>query len=72
MDYTIQFRLRGKYLNYELLPERPKKINLNKNTINWVIPKTAPRKPTKNHPWRKIIQLECAKKINKNIQIGHF
>jgi len=50
-------RLRGKYLNYLLLPERPKKINIKQ----WVIP-TGPSKLPKNkkkyqppsdHPWRK-------------------
>lgn len=65
MDETIQFRLRGKYLNYELLPERPKKINLAKNNINWVIPKTTVHKPAKDHPWRKTAQLEYLKKLTK-------
>ena len=36
MDQTIQFRLRGKYLNCKLLPGKPKKINpLEK--LQWVI-----------------------------------
>lgn len=65
MDNTIQLRLRGKYLNYELLPERPKKINSGKNTINWIIPKTTASKPSKDHPWREIAKLEYAKKLTK-------
>lgn len=64
-DNTIQFRLKGKYLNYKLLPERPKRINAGKNTNNWVIPKTTAHVPPKEHPWRKITQLECAKKLTK-------
>lgn len=51
LDNTIQFRLRGKYLNYTLIPERPKKIK----NIPWVIP--ANQKPVyipaADHPWRK-------------------
>lgn len=65
MDDAIHFRLRGKYLNYELLPERPKKINSRKNTTNWVIPKTTAHKPPKDHPWRKTAHLEYLKKLTK-------
>jgi len=72
MDDSIHFKLRGKYLNYEILPERPKKINSKKNNINWVIPKTKSHKPNKNHPWRKISKAEYLKKITKNTQVGHF
>ena len=55
MDGTMQFRLRGKYLNYEVLPEKPKKIREGKNNVNWVIPKTKTHIPIKDHPWKKII-----------------
>lgn len=65
MDNTIQFRLRGKYLNYESLPERPKKINSAKNKANWVIPKKTVHKPAKDHPWRKTPHLEHLKKLTK-------
>ncbi|MBI5077542.1 hypothetical protein HZB94_04140 [Candidatus Falkowbacteria bacterium] len=56
LDSSIQFRLRGKYLNYELLPERPKKLNKN---IAWVIAagqKSASKssyKPAPDYSWRK-------------------
>ena len=50
LDNTIQFRLRGKHLNYKLVPERPKKMN-----VNWVI--AANQKPVyvpaADHPWRR-------------------
>ena len=50
-DGTIQMRLRGKYLNYRVLPIRPVKAN-----SSWVLPATAtkrvPVKPPANHPWR--------------------
>jgi hypothetical protein len=52
MDQTIKIRLRGKYLNYRLLPEKPKKIN-GKNNKLWVIPKSTAHTPPANHPWRQ-------------------
>lgn len=58
LDGSIHFQLRGKLLNYELLPERPKKLN---RSIPWVIAagqKPTPTlklnyKPALNHPWRR-------------------
>jgi len=50
MDGTMQFRLRGKYLNYSLLPEEPKKVNKDQT---WVIPKSKAYTPPVNHPWRQ-------------------
>ena len=50
-DKEIYLRLRGKYLNYKKLPERPKKIS--KKNIPWVLAKRTPNIPDKNHPWRK-------------------
>lgn len=51
LDGMIKIRLRGKHLNYEILPVRPKK-----NPQPWVLPATTskqPRKPSPNHPWRR-------------------
>ena len=51
LDGTIKIRLRGKHLNYEILPIRPKK-----NPQPWVLAATAnrpPRPPSLNHPWRR-------------------
>ena len=50
LDETIHFSLREKYLNYTILPERPKKIKqlpliIRTNKFNW--------KPPINHPWRQ-------------------
>lgn len=50
-DGTIHFRLRGKYLNYRQLPARPKKIS--EKAVPWVLVKTVPARPARNHPWRK-------------------
>jgi len=63
MDKTLHFRLRGKYLNYKLLPERPKKINDNRNS--WVIPKTKAHTPPTDHIWRKYQNTEYFKKLTK-------
>lgn len=50
LDGTIHFSLREKYLNFTILPEKPKKISrqpivLTRHKLNW--------KPPKDHPWRK-------------------
>ena len=70
MDDSIRFRLRGKYLNYELLPARPKKIN---QKIQWVIAqKPTNRKsyiPPVNHPWRKF---QYSNKFIQTSKVGHF
>lgn len=54
LDGTIHIRLRGKYLNYCLLPARPVKIS---KILPWILPSSAPlskaHKPTPNHPWRQ-------------------
>jgi len=65
MDKSIQLRLRGKYLNYRLLPEKPKKINNDKNNVVWVIPKTTAHIPPTNHPWRQTANSEYLKKLTK-------
>jgi len=64
MDKSIRIRLRGKYLNYRLLPEKPKKIN-GKNSAPWVIPKSTAHVPPADHPWRKINNIEYLKKLTK-------
>jgi len=70
LDGSINFRLRGKYLNYEPLPQRPKKVN---GQTVWVLTagqKVAPqpnRKPAPNHPWRKTIY--NANKLTQTVQV---
>jgi len=64
MDKSIRIRLRGKYLNYRLLPEKPGKIN-GKNGAPWVIPKSTAHVPPANHPWRQINNMEYLKKLTK-------
>lgn len=59
MDKSVQFRLRGKYLNYKLLPEKPKKINTVKS--QWILAAGSAYKPAINHPWRKAFKAEYLK-----------
>lgn len=54
LDAAVMIRLRGKYLNFTPLPERPKKVA----ATPWVIAKTSsalPRKPAPDHPWRRTL-----------------
>jgi len=46
---SIYFRLRGKYLNYKILPQLPKKIKQNKNKQMWVIAKTIDQAQVSNN-----------------------
>jgi len=62
LDNSIQFRLRGKYLNYSVLPERPQKAN---NSKSWILPKSTAHKPPIDHPWRQTARLEYLKKLTK-------
>lgn len=51
LDNSIYLRLRGKHLNYALLPERPKKASFD---LTWIIPKRSTAHiPPPNHPWRQ-------------------
>jgi len=57
LDKSICFRLRGKHLNYKLLPEKPKKVSQSSKNNMWVIAGTSNYKPAYkpaiDHPWRK-------------------
>lgn len=65
MDNTVRLRLRGKYLNYKLLPERPKKLSAKERQLDWVIPKRASYTPPANHPWRQTARMEYHRKLAK-------
>lgn len=58
LDHAIHIRLRGKELNYQLLPERPKKT-----FVPFVIAKSPPQvtKPRTNHPWRQRFHADALK-----------
>jgi len=70
-DNTIQIRLRGKYLNYKILPTRPPKQNKGND---WVIPKAQEQinqskahKPPVNHPWRQVFRVETVKRQKQQV-----
>lgn len=51
LDGTVRFRIRGKYLNHKVLPERPKKLNV--STFIAASSKRSAYIPPADHPWRK-------------------
>jgi hypothetical protein len=52
LDKTIHVRLRGKYLNYRLLPQRPaRQTALIK--MPWVLAASKAHTPPLSHPWRQ-------------------
>lgn len=63
LDGSIHIRLRDHGLNYEILPERPRRSS---KTIPWVLPAESKRpgalqslkKPATDHPWRTPILTE--------------
>lgn len=65
-DGTVRLRLRGKYLNYRLLPEKQKRINESKNNIQWAIPGSGKKYvPPADHPWRQMAKMEYLRKLTK-------
>lgn len=67
LDGSVWMRLRGKYLSYLHLPERPKRVK----NIPWVLPATGkPRMvfiPAPNRPWRQRMHLEVQKHIAQTV-----
>lgn len=63
LDGSVWMRLRGKYLVYTRLPERPKRVK----NLPWVLPATVkPRQvfiPAPDHPWRQRMHLDVQKHI---------
>lgn len=58
LDGTIAIRLRNKYLNCKILPEKPLKVK----EMTFAIPaKRSGGGPAANHPWRRQIAAEIAK-----------
>ncbi len=61
LDQTIHIRLRGKELNYRILPARPKRPLI----TSWVLAATTPNhnqrpayKPSEDHPWKRRIHAD--------------
>ena len=69
LNGEIKIRLKGKYLNYQELSERPR---ISKKQP-WVLSKNNPEirtwKPAQNHPWRNFNFSNSSK---SKCQVGHF
>jgi len=50
-DQSIKMKLKGIYLNFHQLPERPKPVT--KEKTPWVLAQSLPTIPAQNHPWRR-------------------
>lgn len=60
LDHSVHIRLRGKYLNYKLLPQRPNKI-IQQTKSSWVLPSSKAHTPPLNHPWRQTFRASVIK-----------
>src|SRR3989338_4429156 len=65
LDRTIHIRLRGKYLNYELLLKHPERQILPVK-MPWVLPATKAHIPPVNHPWRLAGRAQILAKLNQS------
>ena len=65
-DKTIHVRLRGKYLNYKLLPKRPEKQNT-RVKMPWVLSASKAHVPPPNHPWRHAFYTNSFTKQNSKV-----
>lgn len=66
LDKKIHIRLRGKYLNYKLLPKRPERQNALVK-IPWVLPVSKAHTPPPNHPWRLAFKASILAKQNNKV-----
>lgn len=73
LDGSFHIRLRGKDINYHLLPLRPKPQGIQP----WVLAATAPKRhlrplriPALSHPWRRRIHTNI--QAHQLIKLGHF
>lgn len=74
LDGTIHFRLRGKYLDCELLPERPQNAHKKRDWVIAAGQKPVPKskrksnwKPAANHPWKR--QFIYTNKLTQSVQV---
>lgn len=68
-DHTIHIRLRGKYLHYQVLPQRPERPTA-RVKMPWVLPASKAHTPPPNHPWRRAFYARALAK--QNAKVGHF
>lgn len=53
LNGEVKINLKGNYLNYQVLPERPKKIN--EIPVVALTNREADYRPPANHPWRRMV-----------------
>lgn len=63
LDYSMHVRLRSKYLNYTLLPNRPERHTARVKQL-WVIAASKAHTPPPNHPWRHAVYTRALAKHN--------
>lgn len=64
LDQTMHIRLNQTYLNYTILPQRPKKLHTVKNIPLPALTNQPPQwKPSANHPWRKRFHADIKERI---------
>ena len=66
LDKTVQVRLRGKYLNYKLLPQRPDRQNT-ASKMPWVLAASKAHTPPPAHPWRLAFRANVAARQNARV-----
>jgi len=65
LDGTLHISLRGKYLNFEILPNRPEKTRMLLPMLTSI---KSDWKPAANHPWRKLqIRTQNTELICQNV-----
>lgn len=66
LDGSLHVGLKGKYLNYTVLPERPQKVKMLLPALTAV---KSTWRPSENHPWRKL-HIQNAKQLtHQNSQV---
>jgi len=70
LDGKIKLRIRNQYLNYTVLPERPKK-EINIKLAALTRQKQSSYKPPINHPWRKQLLLNRQKNVVTECVLMH-
>ncbi|KKP82857.1 MAG: Integrase core domain protein [Candidatus Moranbacteria bacterium GW2011_GWF1_35_5] len=67
LDGTLHIGLRGKYLNYEILPSRPEKVKV---LLPMLTTAKSEWKPPANHPWRRHnLRNANTQLIRRNVQV---
>lgn len=70
LDQTVHIRLRGKHLNYKLLPKRPERQTAT-TKMPWALQASSKvHIPPPNHPWR--VSFHANVQAKQTDKVGHF